>query len=349
MITREVIGYEQGEPVIRYTLLNQSGAFVQLLNYGARLTAIQVPDAHGQLGNVLLSYPHWQQYIDDPYYLGAVIGRYANRIKQSRFTIDGRRFYLKHNEGLHHLHGGPEGFSFKLWNEESLQHDINSLTLSLESHSGEGGYPGELKVYLSFTWTEEDALMVEFTANTDEPTVLNLTIHPYFNLSAQPAQKIDGHKLRLVASKVLEVDEYLLPTGNMLDVEKFDVYKFGDLAEIGAKLKRHATGLKATGGGYDQCFVHEKVAGLDTIAEVVHESSGRQMEVRTDYPAFQLYTSQWLNTDELVPDVEWRPFSAFCIEPQYLPDAPNVDKFDTPRLDPDEVYQHRIVYQFKHD
>lgn len=346
MITREIIGYEQGEPVVRYTLQNSTGASVQLLNYGGRVTAINVPDSHGRLANVILSYKHWQQYIDDPYYLGAVIGRYANRIKQSRFTIGGRRYYLKHNEGLHHLHGGPDGFSFRFWQEEALQHDLNSLTFSLESQSGDGGYPGALKVYLSYTWTNENMLLVEFTANTDETTILNLTLHPYFNLSGNVASSVLAHHLKLQAPHVLETNEALLPSGTLLAVEEQKGFAFADLTEIKKGLEENRKLFDKTHGGYDHTYVLDKLNGLREVASLVHAESGRSMRVLTDYPAIQLYTSQWLNEDGQVPDVDWKPFSAVCIEPQYLPDAPNVKSFDTPLLEPDEVYHHRIAYQF---
>ncbi|MFO7939507.1 MAG: aldose epimerase family protein [Bacteroidales bacterium] len=346
MITREIIGYEQGEPVVRYTLQNAAGASVQLLNYGARLTAIHVPDRQGRFENVILSYPHWQQYIDDPYYFGAVIGRYANRIRQSRFTIGDKRYFLKHNEGLHHLHGGPDGFSFRFWQEEALQHDMNSLTLSLESVSGEGGYPGALKVYLSFTWTEENTLLAEFTANTDETTVLNLTLHPYFNLSGDPAKSVGSHHLQMHSAHILETDQALLPTGTLVPLAASEVFGFADLTELGKKLTHHKNALANTHGGYDHTYLLAHGKGLTEAARLLHQPSGRRLKVITDYPAVQLYTSQWLNAEQQVPDAPWKPFSAVCIEPQYLPDAPNVSSFDTPLLEPDELYQHRIAYQF---
>lgn len=348
MVDRDYIGDIKGEPVLKYTLGDPSGAHVQFINYGARLTSIIVPDKNGKLENVILSYPHWKSYIDDKYYMGAIIGRVANVIHEGIFTLNKKQYNLDKNEGDHHFHGGPSGFSFQLWKEEIINHEINHVTLSYTSPDEEGGYPGAVKVYVSYTWTQEKILLVEIVGQTDSQTYLNISMHPYFNLAPGKERDIKKHQFKFYTRQFMPVKEHRIPTGKSEEIKNQKGFNFRELSTLDSKLKQAKKALENTNNGFDHCFKSftKKENTHYRIAEIKNAAGTRNMEIFTDYPAFQFYTGQDLIEPSNSEDAPFQRFGGFCIEPQYVPNAPNISRIKKPLIQPGDLYQHRILYRF---
>ncbi|MCC6507598.1 MAG: galactose mutarotase [Pirellulaceae bacterium] len=321
-----------GQKVSLYTLTNSAGNVVQLTNYGAIITKVEVPDRSGKKANVMLGFPNLAGYLERHPYFGATVGRYANRIAGGKFQIDGKTYTLVTNNGPNHLHGGTVGFDMKVWQAETKQTaDALVVVFRTESADGEEGYPGRLQVMAEYTWTNANELTFAFTATTDKPTVVNLTNHGYWNLAGAGQGNVLGTQLQLFCDRYLSVDDTLIPTGQLANVEGTPL-DFRQPRTIGERIEM----LPQT-KGYDHCLVVNGAAStLRPAAKAVEPLSGRVMEVFTTQPGMQLYTGNHLSGAASAGG--FKQHEGFCLETQHFPDSPNKPEFPTSLLRPGEKY-----------
>ena len=343
-IEKKTVISSKGE-ITLYTLTNAAGASVTLSSLGAGIVAACVPDKDGALADVVLGYADAADYFADGPCAGKTPGRYANRIAKGQFSLDGKQYQLAINNGPNALHGGPEGYCNKIWNA-NLEGDV--VVFTLHSPDGDENYPGNLDATVKYEWTEDCQLVITLGAVTDAKTVINLTNHAYFNLAGEDSGSVLDHKLQMACSRFLPTDDTLIPLGEMAPVAgtpmDFTVFK-----ALGQDIKQDFPALNY-GKGYDNCFVvDDYVLGeLKKVAELVHEPSGRVLEVSTTQPAAQVYTGNWLGGSPV--SKSGRPYNDYdgvAIECQGMPDAPNHDNFPSQVLEPGQQYCHTIIYAFK--
>jgi aldose 1-epimerase len=335
-VQRSIFGNTpNGSRVSLFTLTNRSGNIVQMIDYGAIIVSVQVPDRNGQKANVNLGYSALDGYLTRHPYFGSTVGRFCNRIAKGKFALDGNTYSLAINNGPNHLHGGIEGFDKLIWDAEEIQQEgADGVRFSLLSPDGQEGYPGNLSITAEYTWSDSNELRIVFQATTDRPTVLNLCNHAYWNLSGAGNGDVLEHQLQLNCDKVLEVDETLIPTGKLMDVAG-TAHDFRTSHRIGERI---AT-LPAT-KGYDHCYVVNGAAGtLRPTAKVTDASSGRVMEVMTTQPGVQLYTGNHLDGD-------FCQHGGFCLETQHFPDSPNQPNFPSTRLNAGEQFAQTTLHRF---
>ncbi len=329
-----------GREVQLFTLTNSHGNSVEMTNWGATIVTVNVPDRDGQLANVNLGFSELAGYLQRHPFYGSTVGRFCNRIGEGRFSLDGNEYTLVQNNSGNHLHGGTVGFDAQLWSAETITNDDRvGVRFKLNSPDGQEGYPGTLEVTAEYTWDDENQLAYTFTATTDKPTVVNLTNHAYWNLSGVGSGKITGHVLELEADQSLDVNETLVPTGRMLEVDDTPL-DFRNPRPIGDAIDQ----LPAT-KGYDHCYVvRGKKGTLRAAARVVDPKSGRTMDVWTTQPGVQLYTGNHLGGNE--SSNGYGSHEGFCLETQHYPDAPNKPEFPSTRLNPDQTLTETTVHRF---
>jgi aldose 1-epimerase len=336
---------KDGTPVYLYTLRNTKGAEARISTYGGLVISLKVPDRNGQFGDVVLGYDNLDGYLKDTPYFGALIGRYGNRIAKGKFTLDGKQYTLAINNGPNALHGGLKGFDKVVWDATIRGSGYGpSVALRYKSTDGEEGYPGNLSVTAVYTLTEDNALKLEYTATTDQDTVVNLTQHSYFNLAGKG--DILNHQVRMPADKFTPVDSTLIPTGELklVDGTPFD---FRTPTAIGARINQDDEQLKF-GGGYDHNWVINKPMGqLGLMARVYEPTSGRVLEVLSTEPGLQFYTGNFLD-GKITGKGGWvyQFRNGFCMEPQHYPDSPNQPNFPSVVLKPGQTYKNTIVFKF---
>ena len=350
-ITKKPFGITpDGKEATLYTLTNTSGASVEITDFGGIIRAINVPDRDGHIGNILLGYPSVEGYTPLNGYLGALIGRVGNRIAHGECTLNGQKLTLAKNErGITHLHGGNVGFDRKMWQVtpiEGICEDI--LVLKYTSPDGEEGYPGELKVMVTYTFTDENELWVHYEAVSDKDTLCNLTNHSYFNLAGEGSGTIEDQYIRLNADTFTVVDKDCIPTGESRDVTgtPFDLREF---KRIGDGLKAEFTDEQmGFGGGYDHNFnVNDPEEGLRVAADLRDLKTGRAMTVFTDMPAIQFYCGNGLKG--INPGSCGRLYErreGLCLETQYAPDSINHPEFPDSVLEAGEKYDFTTVFAF---
>ncbi|MDN3526282.1 aldose epimerase family protein [Halomonas sabkhae] len=360
-IEQEMFGsLEDGREVALYTLTNAEGASFSVTPYGGTIVALKVPDAEGNVGDVVLGFNSLDDYRSPAYrqanpYFGALIGRYGNRIADGRFTLDGKTYRLPTNDGDNHLHGGDTGFDRRLWQAETVEDERGvGIILTLTSADGDQGYPGELQTRVRYTLSDDNALTIDYRATADAATPVNLTQHSYFNLdgvSGQEAQGHDilGHRLMIDADRFTPVDEGLIPTGEMRDVAGTP-FDFREATAIGERIDSENTQL-SRGQGYDHNFVLNADRSADgeltTAARVVAENSGRVMEVQTTEPGLQFYSGNFLDGSLTGKSgTSYGHRFGLALETQHFPDSPNQDGFPSTILKPGEVYESRTRYVF---
>jgi aldose 1-epimerase len=336
-----------GTAVELYTLTNAGGASVTIATWGATVVSITVPDRAGRPGDVLLGFDTLAPYLQPHPFFGSVVGRYGNRIGNARFTLDGQTYTLAKNNGEHSLHGGRRGFDKHVWKARTVPSaGGQALELVHVSPDGDEGYPGTLTATVVYTWTNDNALRIDYTARTDKPTVVNLTNHAYFNLSAGAAPSILDHRLELAADRFTPVDEGLIPTGELRPVEGTP-FDFRTPRRIGDGIDADDQQIRF-GGGYDHNFVlNGQMGTLRRAAHVTDPASGRTMEVLTTEPGVQFYTGNFL--DGTITGKGGRIYarrSGFCLETQHFPDSPNKPDFPSVVLRPGETYRTTTVYTF---
>lgn len=322
-----------------FTLKNEQNMEVSITNYGGTVTAIRVPDRDGRKANVVLGFDTFRDYLGEHPYFGAIIGRYANRIAGSAFTLNGTEYRLAANEEPNHLHGGLRGFDKIFWNFETP--DKQTLKLTYTSKNGEEGYPGNLDVTVTYSLNDENELRIDYHAVTDKATPVNLTNHSYFNLTGNPENRILEHILQLNAGQYTPVDDYAIPTGEIREVSNTP-FDFTTPYPIGERLHE----LK---NGYDHNYVlgMKKSETPERAAIVYDPSTGRKLETWTDKPGIQLYTGGGLSSEiGRSGKYHFQKFGGFCLETQYFPNSPNIDHFPSPFLDTGDVYHFTTIYRF---
>lgn len=323
-------------------LINKNGASVMLTERGAGIVSIVVPDRNGVMGDVVLGYRDEESYLGDGPCAGKIPGRFANRIAGGCFTLDGREYQLVKNNPDYQLHGGPDGFSNRLW--KATQTSDTRVTFTLDSPDGDQGYPGAMHVEATYTWGDDNALTLEIKATADKPTVVNLTNHTYWNLDGEDSGSIFDHVLKINASRWLVTSEALIPTGELASVEGTPM-DFRTAKPIGRDIKADFPALRY-GKGYDNCWVLDGQPGLKLAAELSSETSGRRLEIWTDQPAAQVYTGNWLDGSPVSKSGRsYRDYDGVAIECQGFPDAPNHPDFPSCVLRPGETWSRTIIFK----
>lgn len=323
-------------------LINNKGTYVKIYNYGAIISHFIAVNAKGEKQDIVLGFDDFSGYISEDYladypYLGAVIGRYANRIKDGKFNIGDKLYQLPQTHEKDCLHGGKIGFDRRVW--DILPTTDPSLTLQYISPDGEEGFPGNLTVQLTFKLTEENELILDYRAETDQPTAINLTHHGYFNLSPDK-ESIDGHIHRMPASHYLQQDSNYVVTGVLVPVEG-SKYDFLGPKFIGADWDPQE--------GYDQSFVLDGNYGqLSLASETTEDRSGLKLSIFTTEPVAHFYTSKYLNVQKGKGGRNYGPFSAFCVETQHHPNGINIPEFPNTVLLPGETYKQTTIYKIEH-
>jgi aldose 1-epimerase len=336
----------RGEKVHLYTLTNKNGMSVSIMDYGATVVKIVVPDRNGRFDDVALGFDTFAPYLTATAYFGATIGRYANRIAGGKFEINRTVYQVPVNNGPNSLHGGLRGFDKRIWKVEPVESDSPAIRFTRLSPDGEEGYPGNLFVSVTFTLTDDNRLHIAYQATTDKPTVINLTNHTYFNLAGAGNGDILDELLTLHSDAFTPVDATLIPTGEIKDVAGTP-WDFRSPTPIGLHLKE-------TGGtpvGYDHNFVLKKGFFTNTsfalAAEVEDPKSGRVLKVYTDQPGVQFYTGNFLDGTLIGKSGKaYRQYGAFCLETQHFPDSPNHDNFPSTVLKPGDVFKSTTEYAF---
>ncbi len=336
-----------GQAVEQYVLTNRRGASVSMITFGGIITSIQVPDKAGKLGEVTLGYDELPPYLNKNGSLGALIGRFGNRIARGQFTLDGKTYQLALTNGKNHLHGGVVGFGVQVWAATPEEGDgEDKLHLRLVSPDGQENYPGTLTVDVTYIFNDACELSIQYKAVTDKATVLNLTNHAYFNLAGADGRTVVNHELTLYADSITETDEGLIPTGKLLAVEgtAFD-FRTPKIIADGLKAGENDTAMRY-GKGYDHNFVLGDPFVMKKCAVLKDAGSGRVMEVYTDQPAVQLYTAN----QQGIPGRNGTYYGkqcALCLETQHYPDSPNHENFPSTVLRPGEVFGSTTIYAFK--
>ena len=347
-IVKEAFGEWKGQPVDLYTLTNHNGVVMKVSTYGGTITELHVPDRNGKMGDVALGFNKFDGYISPAYEksnpnFGAIIGRYGNRIAKGKFTLDGVEYTLATNNGENHLHGGNIGFNRVVWAARPLE---NALELTYASKDMEEGYPGNLQVTVTYTLTDDNELKIDYRAVTDKATPCNLTNHSYFNLSAGKQPTIANHELVILADQYTEVDDGLIPTGNLPDVAGTPM-DFTTPHKIGKRIDADFEQLKI-GGGYDHNWVLRNSDGSSALAATVYEpESGRFMEVFTTEPGVQFYTGNFLDGTLIGKNnIPYARRAGLCLETQHFPDSPNQPAFPSTILQPGQTYHTQTIYKF---
>lgn len=338
-----------GRKVDSVELANARGMSVRILALGGVIQQLLVPDRNGKSADVVLGYATAQQYVDQPQYFGATVGRYANRIAAGKFALDGKQYQLEANDGPNHLHGGKRGFDKVLWKVESVSAGAPArAVLTYTSPDGEGGYPGTMQVTATYTLSDSNELAIEYRATTDQPTIVNITNHSYFNLAGEAAQSdVLGHRLTLFASQYTPVNETLIPTGERRSVAGTP-FDFTQPHAIGARIRDGRDEQLRLGRGYDHNYIVDGEPGqLRPAARVEDPQSGRVLELLASAPGVQFYTGNFLDATSVGKSRRvYRQADGFCLEPQVFPDAPNRGDFPSARLDPGQTYVNSLLLRF---
>ncbi len=332
-----------GQEVSLFTVTNPGGARMKLTNYGAHVVSVEMPDRNGKLENITLGFDNLDAYIKHTAHFGGTIGRFGNRIAQGKFTLNGEEYTLPINNGPNHLHGGPKGFDRQLWSAKTVEKtDAAGVEFTYVSKDGEAGYPGTMTTTATYWLTRNNELRVDYTAMSDKDTVVNLTNHAYWNLAGAGKGEVLKHELMLTADKYLAVDVNLIPTGKTIDT-KGTAVDFTESKPLGPGVQA----MKDAGGrGIDHCFVLRNQDGKVALAARVKEpSTGRVMEVWTDQPGIQLYTSNFLDGGPINGGFEQH--AAFCLETQHYPDSPNRPEFPSTVLKAGDTFKSSTIHAFK--
>ncbi len=338
-------GSVDGQTVALFTLTNDSGAKVGIIEYGGIVVSLEVPDRDGNVGDVVLGYDTLDAYVADTPYFGAITGRYANRIAKGRFEIDGTAYELPVNNEPNSLHGGIKGFDKVIWKGTPTASG-DGVEMVYVSADGEEGYPGELSSKVTYTWTDDNELQIDYEATTDKPTVINLTNHSYFNLKDGGASPILDHEMMINAGMYTPVDATSIPTGEIASLDGTPL-DFRTATAIGARIGDDHEQI-GFGAGYDHNYVLNRDDDALSLAATVYDPhSGRAMDVLTEEPGVQFYSGNFLDGHHVGKGgVAYQHRSGLCLETQHYPDSPNQPDFPSTVLRPDETYSTSTVYRF---
>lgn len=338
-VTKKEWGTVDNKPVYLFTLTNSKGDYVTITNYGGTITSFVVPDKNGNKSSIIIGFDSLSVYLKHPPYFGATIGRYGNRIGNAQFKLGDSIYHLAANDGKNSLHGGVKGFDKVVWDATVSDSTSPELSLTYLSKDGEEGYPGNLKVTVVFTFTDSDELKIQYAAETDKPTPVNLTNHSYFNLTGDVSNTILQHTLMIDADAYTPVDSTLIPTGEIKPV-KGTPFDFTTAKKIGRDINE-------VPGGYDHNWVlNNKNGALEKVAVLSDSISGRTLELFTTQPGLQFYAGNFLDGSFINRDgkpIKLR--TALCLEAQHFPDSPNKPGFPSTILQPGEQYSSTIIYK----
>jgi len=344
-VQSQPFGSVDGRAITLYTLTNAHGMEVRAMNYGGIIVSIRVPDRNGQFADVVLGHETLDGYRPNPPFFGAIVGRYANRIANGTFKLDGETYTLPKNDGPNTLHGGDKGFDKQVWDAEPLKGRAG-VAFSYFSRNGEEGFPGDLRVKVTYTLTNANALEIDYEATTDKATPINLSNHSYFNLKGEGNGDILDHEITINADRFTPVDKNLIPTGELRPV-KGTPFDFTKPTKIGARIDDNYDQL-VLGHGYDHNFViNRNGGGLVLAARVYEPTTGRTLEVSTTQPGVQFYTGNFL--DGTITGKQGHVYKrryGFCLETQHFPDSPNHPSFPNTILRPDETFREKTVFKF---
>ncbi len=345
-LSEKTAGQFEGQDVKEYTLTNIKGMQAKLINYGAIVTSLTAADRDGKFENVVLGFADAEQYWTEPYksnccYLGAIVGRYGNRIAQGKFSVDDQEYTMAINNGPNHLHGGIKGFDKVVWVSKGFENETGSgVEFSYRSVDGEEGYPGNFDIKVIYTLTDQNELKIEYQGSVDQICPINITHHGYFNLTGEAKRDVLDHQVVINAKRYTVVDETLIPTGELRAVEGTPM-DFNQAHTIGERIAQ-------VDGGYDHNYVlSDEVTALKKVVQVVEPVSGRVMVVMTTEPGIQFYSGNFL--DGILKGSGDRTYNqhwGFCLETQHFPDSPNQATFPSTLLKPGEKYSHQTVYRF---
>jgi aldose 1-epimerase len=328
-VTHKVITRLQGKEIVLFRLENASGVSAELMNYGAALVSFAVPGERGQDENIVLRYERIEDYFSDPFYLGATVGRFANRISQAQFRLNGKVYSLDQNDGNNSNHGGFKGFHSRIF-DCGIQGE--QVVFSCESPDGEGGFPGRLCFSVAYSLSGENELNIEYRAVSDRATIFNPTNHAYFNLSGKSGTILD-HELKIHAGNYLETNREFIPTGKIRPLTD-PAFDFRDYREISRLMPLKSEVLP----GYNTYFTGSSGSNFRLLASLRHRLSGRKLEVSSTMPGIQVYTGDYLSSP-------FRAFAGIALEAQFYPDAPNHAHFPSTVLGPGKEMKERIGYK----
>ena len=336
-----------GTAVRLFTLTNAAGMEVRATTYGVILVSVKVPDRQGRLDDIVVGHENLEGYLTKSRYFGAVVGRYGNRIAGGKVTIDGHTYQLTLNNGPNHLHGGTKGFDKVVW-DATVVNDARgpSVVFTHTSPDGHEGYPGTLAARVAYTLTDANEIIIEYSATTDKPTIVNITQHSYFNLAGDGSGDVTNHRITLHADRYTPVDGNQIPTGELAPVAGTP-FDFRSEARIGDRIDADNAQLKGS-GGFDHNFVlSRKGPGLELAARLVDPGTGRTMEVSTTEPGIQFYTGNKLDGSMVGKSGHvYKARTGICLETQHFPDSPNKPSFPSTVLRPGEQYRSTTVFKF---
>jgi len=341
----EIFGtLSNGTEIKKYTISNSKGLTAEIINYGARVVSLKAPDRTGKIEDIIFGFDDLASYERDNSYQGAIVGRYGNRIRDGKFSLEGKTYQLDINDGKNHLHGGKDGFYRQVW--ECREADSRSIQLCYISPDGEGGYPGQVEITVIYTITDDNGLKIEYSAKTDKTTILNPTSHCYFNLSGFPEKSILDHELMINADYFTPVDAGLIPTGEIRPVVGTPM-DFRTVKAIGKDIEADDEQI-LYGNGYDHNWVLNDYNGQVRLSATLYEKeTGRLMEVLTDQPGLQFYSGNFLDGSMTGKGgVKYNHRTALCLEAQAFPDSPNKPNFPSVVLRPGEEYKQTTIYRF---
>jgi aldose 1-epimerase len=344
MVKKDVFGTHNGKEVYLFTLTNKSGNVIRLTNYGAKINWIEIPDKNGKKDNVTFGYDTFDETINGDMSFGSVVGRFANRIAKGKFSLDGIVYNTPVNNGPNTLHGGPAGWHSVVWNSEILKESkFPAVKFTYISPDMEEGFPGTVKAAVTYTWTDNNEIVMDYTCTTDKKTIVNITNHAYFNLHGTGNGDILDHLLTIKASAFTPVDSFMIPTGEIRPVAGTP-FDFNAAHTIGERIGENYDQL-ILGRGYDHNYILDNKEEVD--ATVYEPVSGRLLEVITDQPGLQLYTGNFLDGTKIGHG--GKPFnfrSGLCLESDHYPDSPNHPDFPTTVLNPGETFKSTTIYRF---
>lgn len=344
-ITEWIIGKHKGQTIVAHTIENAAGMQLTSMNYGCTITKIVVPDRSGVLENVVLGFDTIEEYQENSAYFGSIVGRHAGRIAEGCFELDGKTYELAKNNNGNHLHGGIKGFDKVVWDVEITEgKDSVSINYRYLSKDGEEGYPGNVRVSVTYTLTSENDILLHYEGISDARTILNMTNHTYFNLSGDLKRTIKDHELTVKSDQFLELNEHLIPTGELINVDNtvFD-FRYGRRIQEGV-ISKHPQNI-LVGNGYDHPFLLK-----DNHSEAIHlydEVSGRYLVVETNQPAVVLYTGTQLGDDYSIRGIQSEKYLGLCLETQGVPDAIHHSNFPSTVVDQEQVYRSETKWSFK--
>lgn len=346
-VTQEVFGRIDGQEIYLFTIRSDSGSSIQVSNYGATWVSAKMPDRDGRIADVILGYNDLNGYLSDSNYMGSTIGRFSNRIKNAQFSIGTKIFYLEKNEGENSNHSGSTGFHKKIFDFEVTENGVN---FTLFSRDGEGGFPGNLLAKITYVFSDELNVKIDFWAVADKDTYLNITNHAYFNLEG--SGNILKHFLQIPSTKILETDKSYIPTGKLIDICN-TAFDFSKTKAIGENINEQNLQL-IWNRGYNHCYPivvdSKNKTDLKLAAKLIDFESGRKLQLFTTLPSVLIYSGGFLNS--ILPGKNgccYNPFDGICLEPQFYPDSPNHKKFPTCLLRIGNIYKQSIVYNFSTD